>query len=287
MPAVLSSVVVATDFSKSAQAALDRALTLPLAPKAFIHVVHVLHADIPGTLKKQAQGEAERKLAKLVSRAKTEQLGLGRGGLVISGEVLEGAAADEIARHAKAVDAELVVVGRHGPLPVLDFFIGTTAQKVARFGERPVLLVQRPPERRYAQALVALRLGKEAPAVLKGALKLLDADARVALLHASSLPFEQYVELPSETLTEMRGESLDEAREELETVAKKSGLDSVRIIVELGDARAVIRDESLRVEPDLIVVGTHPRRRPERVLLGSVAEWVMTHAKSDVLVARA
>jgi nucleotide-binding universal stress UspA family protein len=283
----LSSVVVATDFSKSAQAALDRALSLPLAPAAQVHVVHVLHADIPGTLKKQAEAEAERKLEKLVSRAKTGLLSGGRGLVKLVGEVLEGAAAERIAKHARSVDADLVVVGRHGPVPVLDFFIGTTAQKVARLGEQPVLLVQGAPRGRYQQALVALKLGKDASTVLKGAVRMLESDARVALLHASSLPFEQYVDVPTEALAELRGESLADARDELQGVAKKSGLDSVRIIIEQGDARAVIRDESEALAPDLVVVGAHPKKRLQQMLLGSVAEWVLTHAKSDVLVARA
>jgi nucleotide-binding universal stress UspA family protein len=54
----------------------------------------------------------------------------------------------------------------------------------------------------------------------------------------------------------------------------------------LGDPAKEILDEATRREIDLIVVGSHGKRFAERVLVGSVSEKIVGHARCDVLVVR-
>ena len=55
----------------------------------------------------------------------------------------------------------------------------------------------------------------------------------------------------------------------------------------VGSPKRVIIDEAERWKPDLIVVGSHGYPAWERMLLGSVSQAVLSHAKCSVEVVRA
>jgi nucleotide-binding universal stress UspA family protein len=92
------------------------------------------------------------------------------------------------------------------------------------------------------------------------------------------------------------GGSLERARKEMEThaeqltagiaeVLRASGL-TVETAVRHGDARSVIVDEAKEWDADLIVVGSHGYTGLKRLLLGSVAQSVVSHAPCSVEVVR-
>ncbi len=53
-----------------------------------------------------------------------------------------------------------------------------------------------------------------------------------------------------------------------------------------GDPRGALLDEARREKVDLIVVGSHGRSGVAKLVLGSVASHIMTHAPCSVLVVR-
>ena len=59
---------------------------------------------------------------------------------------------------------------------------------------------------------------------------------------------------------------------------------SARVL--LGDPREAILDMAKRESADLIVVGSHGRSGLTKLVMGSVASHVVTHAPCDVLVVR-
>lgn len=129
----LRHVVLATDFSASAQPA--EAAALHLATKARqVDCVHVLAAQA-GT----ATGlrTAEQAQAGLDSIAQRISAAGSRG----RGQVLQGPAAQEIARYASAQDATLIVVGKRGQNPLASLLIGSTAAQIGETAGRPVLMV--------------------------------------------------------------------------------------------------------------------------------------------------
>jgi nucleotide-binding universal stress UspA family protein len=72
-------------------------------------------------------------------------------------------------------------------------------------------------------------------------------------------------------------------------VGKLAGLgDAVEVTSRavLGSPKAVILDEATTWKPDLIVVGSHGYPAWERLLLGSVSQAVVSHAKCSVEVVR-
>jgi nucleotide-binding universal stress UspA family protein len=91
-------------------------------------------------------------------------------------------------------------------------------------------------------------------------------------------------------------ESLERARQEMLTHAewlttesaeslRASGL-TAETAVRHGDARSIIVDEAKEWDADLIVVGSHGYTGLKRLLLGSVAQSVVSHAPCSVEVVR-
>ena len=56
--------------------------------------------------------------------------------------------------------------------------------------------------------------------------------------------------------------------------------------MEIGDPRIMLEDAARRERADLIVVGSHGRSGLKRLLLGSVASHIVTHAPCAVLVVK-
>jgi nucleotide-binding universal stress UspA family protein len=76
----------------------------------------------------------------------------------------------------------------------------------------------------------------------------------------------------------------------LESVAqssqKKNISTEIKVLVATDSVPAEILNYSERNNIDLIIVGTKGRKGPERMLLGSVASHVITHALCPILVVR-
>lgn len=280
---LLSSVVVPTDFSAGGQAAIERALRLPLSKKAKVTLLHVVPDDIPGNLRVQAIAEAEAGLEKALSSVHGLAQARGLAPSQFITDVVEGDAARQILKRAHTAEADLVVMGRHGRRPVADLFLGSTAQKVVKAGDVGVLLVQRPASAQWKRALVAVDLQRSSIALVKQAQPLLELAGEVTLFHASRVPFEEYVTMTGELSRSYREEFLSDAEADLEALVAKTGL-RAKTEAQPGDPRLLVLDELRQEDVDLLVVGAHEKKRLQRLFMGSVAEWLMTHAKCDVLI---
>jgi nucleotide-binding universal stress UspA family protein len=109
----VGTVLVPTDFSKGAELALERALRLPLAPGAKIYLVHVLPPDLPAKLRRKAESEARSRLEQVLSEARKRKAA---GDVEVTSEILRGQPNVEIIRTSRSLDADMIVLGRHGPV---------------------------------------------------------------------------------------------------------------------------------------------------------------------------
>lgn len=286
----LKHLLVPTDFSKGAERVIGRALQLPLAPGARVHVVHVLPGDLPAKVRAKAEADARNSLEQTLSRA-AGHVRKSSCALKLTSEVLRGEAFVEIIRCSRSIEAELIVLGRHGRRPVRDMFIGTTAERVIRKGDVPVLVANINPSEPYRRPLIATDLEDATRRTFELALRVLGPEAKsVSVVHAYRAPFEGFI-----TPTVSAREKSDYRRSFHEQAVK--GLAKVlapyqdigvqwKAAVRFGDARLVVLGEALRRRADLLVVGTHGRSGVAHALLGSVAEWVIEAAPCDVLVTR-
>ena len=97
------------------------------------------------------------------------------------------------------------------------------------------------------------------------------------------------VELPVPAMIEDATREIEKARQEttarLERGLRDRGMKCETHIV-TGDARTELVEAAKRDKVDLIVVGSHGRTGLTKLLLGSVASHVVTHAPCSVLVVK-
>ena len=143
----LKNLVVATDFSEGAEAALAYGATIGARFEAVIHLLHIVEPEVagdPGMMAAGTQrGEIERVLTadaldELHALLSPEDQKLVR----IQFAIEWGIAADEIVRYAREHGADLIVIGTHGQSEVKDLFMGNVAESVLRRAPCPVLAVR-------------------------------------------------------------------------------------------------------------------------------------------------
>jgi nucleotide-binding universal stress UspA family protein len=88
---------------------------------------------------------------------------------------------------------------------------------------------------------------------------------------------------------ELRLEAKKAVAEAEEIIGKKPGSEKVSLQGEVftGNVKRIIIDEAKKFKADLIVVGSHGYGFFDRMLLGSVSDFVVHHAPCSVLVVRA
>lgn len=118
-------------------------------------------------------------------------------------------------------------------------------------------------------------------------------DSEILVVHAFQLPLSATPEvwaLPPDYFGRLDSVCRRQADEIIKAaLGKLSGLAGTVTInskVVLGAPKSVILDEAETWKPDLIVVGSHGYPTWERLLLGSVSQAVVAHAKCSVEVVR-
>lgn len=134
-------ILVATDFSHGAEAALSWAKALAAAFEAEVVLLHVLDLSrFPPNIAAAPTGEEvlthvradnARQMAKMVERLP--------GARAI---IREGTARSAILEVASEIQADLIVMGTHGHTGLTHVFFGSVAEHVVRHSRIPVLTVR-------------------------------------------------------------------------------------------------------------------------------------------------
>jgi nucleotide-binding universal stress UspA family protein len=120
-------ILVATDFSDTADAALDVAIRYARSFRARLHLVHIFAASDLGVTQL---------LADAAARAEPDvPVSVGGAG---------GDPAEEVLRYASRQPIDLIVVGTHGRSGVSRLILGSVAERVIRGARCPVLVVPAP-----------------------------------------------------------------------------------------------------------------------------------------------
>jgi len=139
-------ILVPTDFSPGAEAALDWARSLGAAFQAEVILLHVADLSIAalagfpstlamvpaaGELLDRIRIEADEEMARLVARTPGAR-----------GVVREGTPRSVILDVARELGAQLIVMGTHGRTGLTHVFFGSVAEHVVRHSRVPVLTVR-------------------------------------------------------------------------------------------------------------------------------------------------
>jgi nucleotide-binding universal stress UspA family protein len=152
----LKNILVATDFSEPADAALLYGRTLARTFNATLHVVHVvgqINALAYGAegyivalpdLQREVEEAARKALDEVLIDNDPRPLPVRRTLLV------SNAPASAIVEHARRESIDLIITGTHGRGGVSHLLLGSVAERVVRTAPCPVLTI-RHPEREFVQ----------------------------------------------------------------------------------------------------------------------------------------
>ena len=295
-PSPTPVVLVATDFSETAAAALDWAVELARQQGARVEPVHAVTVppSMPGYIptagidfQADVQRAAEARLTETAAA-------LGEKGTEVSTFLALGMPSQVIVDRAAAVAATAVVIGTRGLTGLRHLLLGSTAQRVVHGARCPVLTVH-PGDlgrhRAIRTILVPTDFSRDADLAIHTAHKLLaplERDARLILLHAFNLPIEYtaYGPIPT-SVSYLQDTGLEAERRLYETAEplQREGL-AIDTVAREGDPAHVIAEEAEKRGADLIAMGTRGLSGLRHLVLGSTAERVVEYAPCPVMTIR-
>jgi len=287
-------VMLATDGSKDARAAVAFLKELPLPPSTALRITIVVTLpsftlDVPPVreFKRSVLDEARG----IVDGAR---VALAPRGFAIETDVAVGDPKAEIVRMAEEWGADLVVLGARGLGPIKRFLLGSVSSAVARHARCPVLVVKGRP-RKLGSVLVGMD-GSE------------DSFQAVSFLQSLALPRQTKVRLlsvveplryPASAPQALRGQLVrmlkeleSERRGQFEKVLERAATqldDKITRVTQstpTGDPANEIVAAAAGYDTDLIVVGARGLGGMARLLLGSVSEKVLRYARCPVLIVK-
>jgi nucleotide-binding universal stress UspA family protein len=287
METLIRTVVAATDFSFSAHRAARRAGVLAKTHGAALQLLHVLDTSSARSLRGSPRS------AELDDALRTDAAGaLGSladdvaaaGGTIKDRLIREGNVREGIL--AAATSADLLVLGSRGINPIKDFFLGSTAERIARVIECAMLVVKQDPQITYDNVLVPVDFsGYSAPALRFAAA--LAPNATLHVLHALDFPLAARLRtagVPEEGLSVYIDELHREAQASMDVLTASVQGRTVLGALQPGDARTLITEHAAANQCTLIVMGRQGRSWLSEHILGSVTRFVLERATCDVVV---
>jgi universal stress protein E len=293
----LQSIVVGMDFSKTAiqSAAWIARCVAPGAEITLVHVIDVPQrprfapSSVPSrSVMEQAAREYAQSEMKSVASFLTEHS--------VQCEIRVGKPHAEIAKVARERGADLIVVGPHGDRPRPRVLLGTTADRIVRTSEVPVLVGAHAPVRTPEQLLVAVEDAPITAAVLDAARSFAERfDATITLLNVWSNAEYSYVASMARATAANDADAQHEVERDLNAAARgwldrlvKDGAprEQVRSVVTYGAVGDSILEVATAIDADLIVMGGRGSGLVAPALLGSTVAAVLHAAKCPVLVVR-
>jgi nucleotide-binding universal stress UspA family protein len=275
----IKHILVVTDLTNRSDRALDRALGL--ADGCTVTLLHVIVAGLPDALKRRLISNIE---AHLAEQAKAVQSRPNIGDIHTA--VVTGDPFGTIVREAVTRGADLIVLGEPDRQRREDLFVGSTAERVMRSTDRPVLMVKRAGHGRYDRIAVAFEGSEASMRVLKTALAL-SPDAEFRVTHAWWPPTAAMgIE---DVLQRGTREKNEQIRSEIVRVAKEATTGAGRAAPRLAfnfvedNPYTVLRHDSDWA--DLLALGTHSKARlAMSTEIGRLARFMLAEAPCDVLV---
>ncbi len=279
------------DFSPGSQQAMRVAVRLANERNAELVLVHSWYLPpvafageftYPPEVVQQLSDEAERGLEAAVAEA-------GKlGARHVTSRLLAGPPWQQIvdlAKHDPAIG--LIVIGTHGRSGLARVVLGSVTELVVRHAPCPVLTVR--PEtqpRPFSHVLYPVDLSKPAHDAMSLAAELAQpGGAGITLLHVLERPASSGDDLDPDFHRELDARAaalLDRWTAELRTKVDAPVTQLTRIGRPGAQILALLDEDPTF---DLVVMGSHGHTGASRLLLGSVAEKVVRHARCLVLVA--
>ena len=277
----MKKILVPTDFSKSAQQAIDVATEIAKKANAELILLHVIE-DVAGNsfsidpqIGPSDRWEDKIFTMKLIEKSK-KQLAkvtedLSQNGLKIKQELRVGTPFHGMRTVITEHKVDLVVMGTAGNTKVQEMIIGTNTEKVVRHAHCPVLTIHKKPSSTdFKNIVYATGMGKEEEVFSK-------------IVRRTQQMYNATVHLVRiNTPGSFQRDAV--VKKQMSDFAKKLQLKNFTINVfnDLTEEEGIIYFAD-SIDADMIAMATHGRTGFAHVLAGSIAEDVVSHAKRPVL----
>jgi universal stress protein E len=259
----MKNLLVATDLATRSDRAIARAVTLATQTPSRVTIMHVVPDG----------ADAQRHAADAKANIAAQLAVLPVGSTPTAVKILTGKHVDAILAAAKDEAADLVIIGKHRAVENLDVFRGSTAERMARFGTKSVLLVKtETTDRPYDKIVVAVDFSPSSRRAVEFTLGMFDK-AEIILAHAYAPPT-----VPGDI----------NARLDAQFAEFLAGLDTTRLsqLSRQGPPVPTLLKAIAAIGPDLVVTGTHGRTGGGAMQIGTVAERLLSETNADVLAVR-
>jgi len=276
-------VLCATDFGAESDAALSRAREIARALGAQVFLLHVVDMASPGRATWRRRAGAQLTIDALARK-------IAWRGSDVQGSVRASRRPYRaIADVALEWDADLIVLGPYRRR-LGDSFSGTTAERVIRKSDRPVLMVHREATGPYKHVLLAADGSRKATDIARVTKQFgLLEGSRVSVVHApqQSRGLMLYLARGSELAVSNSQQSRNRfALNLIQAQLERGGLSGVRVSVSSPQTSPfhAIEQFAQREASDLVVVGSSRFPLLKRVFVGSVSSEVLRGMNHDVLL---
>jgi nucleotide-binding universal stress UspA family protein len=213
---------------------------------------------------------------------------LAKQGISFKGRVLRGEPGREIVDLAHADKTDLIVIGKRGHGLIDRLLIGSTALKVLRESDIPVLAVKKREEKDTVQIkklLVPVDISEKTDSALNYAIRLgEELNATISVVFVVKLESYDF-EIPYKLLENLIPFASSELAKQVEEIKLNLGVKSeikTEVIQGLNTPLSIVNYASSN-DIDLIILNTHGRKGIKRLILGSVAEKVIQESHCSVL----
>lgn len=261
---LLERVLLANDFSKSAENVLMNAIEFGKIFHSEVTPIHILPDDLDEKAKPLLEEAAMNKLVETSEKMISEGLEVGDPILAF------GSASEIITQKAISMDANLIMVGSGGKVGGEKFPLGTTTTRIIQKSRKPVFVVKEGTPLNVQHILCPVDFS---------------ATSRQALRNAITMAHRFKSELTILSVSEMEGSSWSATSKILDEFLKGfnlSGLNwhkEIRIGYPAEEILKTIPDKMI----DLLVMGTVGRTGLSRFIMGSVTEKVVREVPCSFL----
>ncbi len=269
---ILEKILLATDFTKSNQNAIESAICLGKTFQSKIILLHVLPADVGNEKAKLLlDNAAKNELDNIAKHIKRE-------GVEIEDLVLEyGGHLDRIIRTSERVGANIILIGAGEHVKKKGIKLGTTAQKIIEKSEKPVMVIQSGEYLDIHKVICPIDFSDESKRAVKNAITLahrFDAELTVLSVYEQAYKGPLSIDIAwgdqDEKLRAKHKANFERFLEDVNFTGLK-----VQKKIRKGDFASIILNTIEKENIDFMVIGATGRTGLGRFFTGSVTEKVI------------
>jgi len=292
----IKTIITGVDLAAPSDLAVDRAVAIASRHRARLVLVHAQADDAPiaevDNAMLQQLGEVSAAVRIEEARLLADRMDAIRArGVEVEMISRVGPPAEIIAGAAAERGAELICIGTYGNTGVSRLLLGSVADQTIRHASCDVLVCRgNPSTQLFAKPLAATDFSPASDRALRHAVEVVEPAAPIEVIHAWQLPTGSWgasllgqARFPWSTV---RDAVLSSAKSQADKLVARHNNIGHPLHAELvqGAPSDAITEAATKGHHDLIVVGTNGHRGFRRLLLGSVADEVISHAPCSVLV---